>query len=131
MKITKNMLWCDPFIKSVKDLIPLEKLVKVSGYIVPFGKEAINDGSLYKTGNRYTLQVRLNYCRKPTKKAHYERCPLPGILDTLAHELAHIQEWEHSVEHMKLQYRIMQRFANVIKKKYDSKDYYTIKYWRV
>jgi len=124
------MHWANPFIKSVKDIVDLHKLTKVSGYIVPFGKEAVNDGTLHKTGNSYTLQVRLNYCQGSSKHAHYQRMPFPSILDTLAHELAHIQEWEHTVEHMKLQYRIMQRFATVVKKKYDPKNYYNIKYWR-
>ena len=134
MKINKNMEWCRPFLNSAKDLIDFEQIAHVRGYIVPFNKIPRQEASITKLKNgKFIIAIRLNRA-KGDRKTHYSRIFLPDVLDSIAHELSHATNWEHDASHMKLQYRIMQRFSNVVQKIQDKEnvgDYYNLKYWRI
>jgi hypothetical protein len=108
--------WLTPFINSVKDLVPLDKLDAIKGYKIKRNYEPGQYGACIKTiaTNRYVITLKMKDWSKQDKK--YKNATIGGILETLAHELAHLSYWEHTHEHWKLQSRIQLRFSNVIKK---------------
>ncbi len=117
MKIQKRIKWLKPYILSAKNLVDLTKLKSVTGYTVPIYKETNQQASIIYNiygKRRYDikLNLKINYClsKKQTNVG------IASFLDSLAHELSHIEHIEHTPEHFALQAKILLRFARVLKK---------------
>src|SRR5271157_1110437 len=99
MKYTKNVLWLEPFVESVEHLIPMEKIKVIRGYRVAKGLDEQTYGSTVtnKYGpTRHVISIRLEDLVTPRK---HKNSRVATVLDTLAHELSHVVNWEHTPEH--------------------------------
>ena len=110
---SKNMLWLKPFVESVKDLIPIERIIRIRDYRVRKGLESRSYGSRLIYGNKFSLNIEPEVWNKETKS--YVGATYQIILDTLAHELAHTVHNEHTAKHFRLQARILLRFSRILK----------------
>lgn len=113
-KIQKNLEWLRLYLDSVKDLISLKHLTSVKGFKVPLHKQENVHGSILRIGPWYNITLRTTLNNYNTNKQN--NTYIATILETLAHELAHMQNWEHTPEHFLLQAKILSRFAIVLKK---------------
>jgi len=112
MKYLKNTHFLEPYINSVEDLVPITKLISIKAYRIRLDCWARQDGVLEDVGNgRIKMRVRL-WSPNSSKTRHV---PIRWyyLFDTLAHELAHLKEWEHTPRHYRLQSELMRRFARV------------------
>lgn len=103
-----------PYVNSVKDLVNLKKLTRIKGFKVSLNKSEQIDGQLtrYLSDNTHVLTIRTH----TITNGEYRKRTLEAMLFTLAHELAHLKEWDHCVEHYALQLKILNRFTKVLKK---------------
>lgn len=117
MYIQKNLKWVEPFLSSVKDLVPLKQIQSIKGYSVPLNKEMNQYASI--TFNVYgRKKFRINIALKNNHVIINKQKPqfLAAFLQYFAHELSHTKHFEHSPEHFELEAQIMLRFARVLKK---------------
>lgn len=115
MKYYKNMEFLKPYIESAKDLFPYKKFDVLKGYRVKKGKSEQTEGSIHMEDNgRFTISL-LTASYYPQEKK-YKNKTLHFILDTLAHELAHAAEWEHTPRHYEIQSKVSLRFSKVLRK---------------
>lgn len=116
IKLSKNIEWLRPFVNSVAHMVPLDKLKSIKGYRVQKNMEENQDGSLIKYGGKYFMTIRIQNVPKPPKDMHYKNIRYANLLDTLAHELAHLVHWEHTAEHFRLQAQILLQFSYLLDK---------------
>ncbi len=113
IKYTKNVLWLKPFVDSARDLISLKKITNIRGYKVRKGCEEKAYGStIYKKG-LYSINLKTHNLIEYNR---YVGSTISTVLDTLAHELAHVKAgFEHSPEHYELTCRIALNFSYLLK----------------
>jgi hypothetical protein len=104
---SKNAEWARPYVESVRFLVPLNKLRAVKGYVIAAGLSSSQEAAIIKKGNRYTITIKLE---NDGKTLHLE-----DLFVALAHELAHLVEWEHTPAHLRLMAEVLQVFANTAK----------------
>jgi hypothetical protein len=117
IKYSKNVLWLKPYVDAVKNIVNLDKICSVKGYRVALDKNPVCDGRTTKWQGRRKKAITIRIWEKEDDK--HLRSRYEAILETLAHELAHIDTTPfgcHSPEHFKLKSRIALRFATVMKK---------------
>lgn len=107
------MLWLKPFVESVSDLVSLKKITHIRGYRVRKGCEVKAYGSTIRhKKNVYTINLKIY----DIINKQYKGAIISSILDTLAHELAHVKTgFEHSPEHYELTSRIALKFSYLLK----------------
>lgn len=105
MKLSKNMQWAEPYIEFVRHQVNLDKVLEVKGYEVPKGRKCQVLGRCHPKGRKYTITMMLAEQGTPVT--------MNNALETLAHELAHVKEWEHSPKHLELTANILADFARV------------------
>ena len=113
IKFSKNTEWLAPFIAAASRYVPIEKLRKVHGFRVAKGLEEQVDGSILKWHGKFSINLRMQNLKDGKK---YQNVRYEALLVVLAHELAHMLEWEHTSEHFRLMSKIMLRFHRVIRK---------------
>lgn len=116
IKISKDLEFLRPFIESAKGIIPLYKLLIVRSFKVRPGLEAQTYGSTLKHSIQDTYVINLRVYEWSKMKKKYKPETLTLVLDTLAHELAHLKYFNHSYKHFKTQALISLRFSDIIKK---------------
>lgn len=104
----------EPYLHSVRDLVNIKRIIRIKGYKVPIDNAELIDASLtkYLAAGEYVMAIRTH---SNAKSSHKKRS-LENILIALAHELAHLKEWEHSIEHFKLELKILSKFTKVMTK---------------
>lgn len=114
IKYTKNVLWLKPFVDSAARIMSLNKITHIRGYKVRKGCEEQAYGStIYKKG-LYSINIKTHNLIAYNK---HTGSPISMILDTLAHELAHVKAgFEHSPEHYELTCRIALIFSQILYK---------------
>jgi len=110
---SKRMLWVKPFVDSVSDLVPVDRIMRIRDYRVKKGLDSLSYGSRLTYGNRYSINIELDVWKKSHKSYVGETYQI--ILDTVAHELAHTIHSEHTPKHYQLQARILLRFSRILK----------------
>lgn len=110
---SKNTLWLKPFVDSVSDLVPIERVVRIRDYRVRRGLQSNTYGSRVSYGKKYSINIEQECWNKSHKK--YFGTTYQIILDTLAHELSHTIHDDHSPKHFKLQCKILLRFSRILK----------------
>ena len=116
IKYTKNVLWLKSFVDSTKDIVPLHKITNIKGYRVRRGCEERAYGSTYHKleEDKYSINLKL---QELIGYMEYKGCTISIILDTLAHELAHVAGgWEHTPKHYKLTSCINLIFSTILEK---------------
>ncbi len=121
MKIQRNIQFLEPFIQSASKLVNLNKINKVNGYVVAANKFSHQKASITRHGNKFNINLNLS---DDSGQNEY----LAVFLDSLAHELSHLSEWEHGPDHLELQAAILGRFAKVLRKQGVKNTYRRIKY---
>lgn len=109
-KLDKKLLWVQPYLKEVSNLIPLESLKELKGYYVyeTQGVARQEGQTIRNKSNKYTITLRLN-------RGDAGLIFMYDFLHTLAHELAHLKYFEHDYKHIKLTCKIFSKFAKVLK----------------
>lgn len=113
MLIAKDLSWLFPFIDEVDHLVPLDKLTSIRGYKQQWNKQVASYGGTHSDGEVYNITL-LTHVYSKTRKRH-EPEAMGLIIDTLAHELAHLVFWEHGWEHFRLQVRILQCWVDLVR----------------
>lgn len=126
VKISEELMWLEPYLKKVSNIVPVHKIEKIVA-----GKPRVDQiqhcqaqlvtetntktGQIirqYITMNLYYLKARslnpLERMKKPYSKV--------DLLETLAHELAHFEDIHHTPKHKKLQNKICTIFMNMLEK---------------
>jgi hypothetical protein len=113
IKYAKNVLWLRLFVESASKLVPLSTVARIRGYRVREGCKPASQGGTTKVNRRkYSINILLYDTKEDGKKHRLRR--YYHVLETLAHELAHIVEWEHDDAHFKLTAQILQKFSAVL-----------------
>jgi hypothetical protein len=114
IKYTTTSAWLAPYVDSVSHLIPIERLSAIKGYKVLKNKEINQQGQIILdlTNKRFTITLRTEKYSKVDKV--YRNEYIANVLETLAHELAHMVHWEHTPAHWKLQATIQTEFGTVL-----------------
>jgi hypothetical protein len=113
MKLTKNLNFLKPFLVGLR-LVQVSKVSVIRGYRVTTGLNEQQRASIIKyNNNKYCINLKIqNLIDRGTD---YKYPTIEQILIDLAHELAHLKEWEHTPKHFKLQAKIMLHFSKVLK----------------
>ena len=115
MKIAKNVKWIEPFVDAVAHLLPMHRLIQIRGYKVRKGVADICWGSITRDDG-HKFEINLKIFEKKHKYDKHKRSRYEMVLQTLAHELAHMVHWEHTPDHFEFQSKLMLRFSNVLRK---------------
>lgn len=123
MKIDKHLLFLKPFIEASSSLVDLKRIKAIKAYRVPSHLCERSYASILREGNNKTFTININLWKhvlKGTGKKKYvekhKRQYLAFILDSLAHELAHVKYWGHPYGHFQLQVKIMAKFGKILRK---------------
>tara|TARA_R110000851_G_scaffold311678_1_gene471943 strand:- start:37 stop:462 length:426 start_codon:yes stop_codon:yes gene_type:complete len=128
MKVSKDLKWVIPFVHFVEDMYPnVKKLTEIRTIRFSYKSRDRAYGLLEDLGNsKYKLSLRTHYQYidfyplSVTKKSFSKL----DLLITLAHELAHLYEWEHTPEHRVLENEICTAFMFKLKQQgYKSEEY--------
>lgn len=113
LRLTKNVEFLKPFLKGLR-LIQLSKVSTIRGYRVGTGLNEQQRASIIRYSNKkYCINLKVRNLTDHNNS--YKHPTIEQILIDLAHELAHLKEWEHTPKHFKLQAKIMLHFSNVLK----------------
>lgn len=126
VKLSTELEWLKPYLKRVKNIIPVHKLEKIiSGkpreeqiqhshaqLVTEYNPNTGHTKRRYITLNLYYMKSRK---LKPTLRSK-EPFSKIDLLETLAHELAHLKEYKHTPQHKKLENRLCTIFMNMLEK---------------
>lgn len=121
IKISRPLLWLRPYLEEISLLIPkLNKVKQIKGRTPSIKYVQHSQAHIICDENGF-YKITLNYCfyflekiRPPVRrKFFYTKV---DILRHLAHELAHLIEWNHSPEHLYLEARYLSIFADRLKR---------------
>jgi hypothetical protein len=118
-KLTKNVSFLKPFLKGLGTLVPLRKVTLIKGYRVAKGLNELSYASIIrKSKNDYRIYLQTQFLVDNGKKHYYTT--LERVLINLAHELAHLNGWDHPdyhrPYHFELQSKIMLHFSKKLRK---------------
>lgn len=121
IRVSPDLAWLFPYIARLQKWDMLKKLAKIRSYRVPLGRYERTYGSITRHRGKFCISL----CTKVQSldKSCYLLSDKGTILETLAHELAHIIEWEHTPKHFELTARFCLLFSKVMKKT-KIQDYY-------
>lgn len=113
MKLTKKVKFIEPFLKGLR-LVDLSKVHIIRGYRVGIGLNENQGASIIKhSSKKYSINLRTQVHMENGTTYGYPT--VEEFLFNLAHELAHLKEWDHTPKHFKLETKIMLHFSNVLK----------------
>lgn len=109
----KDLEWLKPFLFIARQDVPIHAIKRVNGFRVPFDKEELTHASITTTNGR-SFNINIRY-QDQTRERIYRTPTLSFILDSLAHELAHLVHWKHDYKHLQLQSKLLYKFSLVLK----------------
>lgn len=133
VKYSKKLGFLSIFVEGLSDLTPIAKLRSIKGFSVAKGKSPQVDGKVsYRPGDPWKDIALLTHWhalvrRKDGSKVNRKRESVSFIdlLSAFSHEMAHLQYWDHIMEHKRLEIKVLSRCLSILKKKkIDIKDYY-------
>jgi WLM domain len=115
-KYNNYVKWLVPFTEAVAHIVPTDRLDAVKGYKVLKNKEIAQQGQIIMDNStrRFVITLLTEIYSKSSKD--YLEDYIETILDTYAHELAHMVHWEHTVAHWRLKCTIQNEFASVLER---------------
>jgi hypothetical protein len=117
----KRAQWLEPFFEDARNILPKSKMKRIrairllnppSGYTRTAGQLTYD-----MFDNSYTLFIHTGVRRlqKPgTKRFTFVKFETSELLETFAHELAHLVYEDHTPSHNKLTYRLARRFMTIL-----------------
>lgn len=131
MHLSKDIEWLREYIEIAKQYISKEKfkrLKKVYSLNPPHNQKSHVHGQLWRDleTDDFSLLIKLSYFPIVRKNGEFYQqekrvyCDKIDILDTLAHELAHLEFWDHTPAHKVLNSLILIKFMTKL-----SEDGYT------
>lgn len=121
MEVGKNAKWLVPFVVDVSSLIKnMGKLEKLDFLMPPKNVfKAYHGVTVHDLWNKkYRIKIHSHYTRLVRKNPFEFSFKPYTTMDTmvcLAHELAHLDHWEHTIEHKTLENSIMVCFLSRLK----------------
>jgi hypothetical protein len=119
----KSTVWLKQFVDLCSDILPIDRILTIKEVRVPLDKRIATDAQLkWDTSGWYEITMNMhsheyeNLGNQHFKKVSHRKDSLGNVLDSLAHELAHIKYKEHVPNHLILQCKILIRFAKHLKK---------------
>lgn len=122
IKFSKKIEWLRPYVECVKGMVNLDKLKGISTFKVPLSKVKTTEACLIRyDAKNFKMTITLyDHTRVRQKngkfKVQHRKHRLNYILDSLAHELAHLKYFDHRPEHLELQAKLLIRMSKVAKK---------------
>jgi WLM domain len=123
IKYHKDVLWLQPFVEAAARFVKIEKITHVRCLKTPLNREEQSYATISVDCEKKTKNISLNIKMQMHKfeKVGNNLYSVKGykaldkwvILDSLAHELAHMKHWVHDAKHFRLQSKIMVMFANM------------------
>ena len=118
IKYSKDLEWLKPFVEHVKYSVPLHRIKSIKSYRVKKGLTERSYGSTIKDSNKYTINLRVHLWNHTSQE--YKNETMAIILDTLAHELAHVKQKskdfaKHDSKHFNTQAWILLGFSYILK----------------
>jgi hypothetical protein len=112
MVIVKNLEWLRPYIESVEYLLPkLKKLKRISSKTGNKERWQHSHGLItYFDNKSYRITFYITYHSMSDDKI--KQYNTKDLLHFLAHELAHLEHWDHTPQHTLLECTIMSAFMN-------------------
>ena len=109
IKYSKDLEWLKPFVDHCCYSVPLHKIKSIRSYKVRSGLKVKAYGSTSKEGSEYNINLNV-----------YPFNRIAIILDTLAHELAHVKQkgknfGKHDSKHFNNQANILVGFSYILK----------------
>jgi hypothetical protein len=112
-KLSKNVRWLAPYLRAAKGLVPTHRLKAIGGFTARPANDQIHVGwTLTDDMKSFRMLLALGF----RERGRLFRYRLNDVLQTFAHELAHMVHWDHSPKHWALEARIAARFARVAKR---------------
>ena len=115
IKLNKDVKWLEPYLKAADSFVPIRRISSVIGYQVPFYKTERQYGSITVHYDKNQININLLIKTQDLNQGIHKNARMANVLDSLAHELAHLLEWEHTPEHLMLQAKLLMCFAKVSK----------------
>lgn len=115
MIIAKKLQWVEDYIQSVSHLLPkIKQLKKISTKTGNKERWQHCHGLITYAGNRnYRITLYLTYHDIPSDKI--KKYSTIDLLQYLAHELAHLEHWDHTTDHKQLECIIQGIFMTKLK----------------
>lgn len=114
IKYWPNVRWLSPFIESVAHLVPIERLSYIKGYKIRRNFEPAQEAQIIKTLPNGKCVITIKVIKYDKRLKKHVNAYIANVLESLAHELAHLTHWEHTSNHFRLQAEIMMKFCNVM-----------------
>lgn len=119
MILAKKLEWLSPYIEEAKKIVPeVKKVKKVSCFKFFKDKRCPYYGMTIHLGkDKYEIKLNRYYNKIITlsplkfKKSPYSKI---DILCTLAHEIAHLVEWDHTPERQRVEAGLVLRFMDML-----------------
>ena len=114
MNISKRLLWLKPYLQFACQEYNIKKPISIRAFTPRWDKTQDSLASVAKTTkNNYRISIQLYY-----KENNGDLIVLPElmVLDSLAHELAHIKNWSHNSEWKKLYKQMYKDFKGLYRK---------------
>lgn len=117
IQIAKKVAWVAPYLECAKHLYPSERLLKITCRSMNKKTTQVAVATTTTEDNNKTFRIHLLLSRQGCKvlkngktKMSFRRFTKLEILAHLAHELAHMIHWDHTVERQILESRIIIEF---------------------
>jgi hypothetical protein len=128
LEIDDDMSWMIPYLMVAKRKgVPIWRIGQIKGYVIPEGKAEGQQAQIFinENGKKYTItmlkqkQVMGGDGRRQKVVAYQDiedAYAFEDTLLTLAHELMHLVEWNHTADHLILTAKLFLAFARFAKK---------------
>lgn len=122
-RISKDIQWLSPFIQLARGLVPVDRVREIRSARTPLDKIERSVATCRRLpGGFYRITIKTHYQREKGAgdgtftRTGYARHNRFYLLDSLAHELAHVKHWDHTPQHLLLQSKLLSRFARELER---------------
>ena len=117
MKLPKELLFLENYLKAVQDIVPLERILSIKLYKY---RECFPEhfALIERQGNNKSFKIILRVYQPAKNRKMLDPLDQYAVLNHLAHELSHILIWEEDEpERVYLEAKIFMRFARLLRRR--------------
>lgn len=115
LSCTPSLQWLVPFYHDAVPLLGRHRLDRLYGYTVAPGKNPAQEGQTVKHPcGRVVISLRTHWHKRHGRRYEQEPHTVASILQTFAHELAHLKYWEHDLQHWALCCQLQLQFIKTL-----------------